>query len=67
MGRVIALDVETISFFYLHHLVKVSGLGMLSICFGFVMVMFICCENVSFGSRVIPRVFRCFAVDCVIV
>ena len=42
---------------------------MLNICFALVMVMFICCENVSFGSRVIPRIFKCFVVgmfDCLI-
>ena len=35
---------------------------MLSVCFALVMVTFMCCKNVSFGSRVIPRIFRCFVV-----
>ena len=33
-----------------------------SACFTLVMVTFICCENVSFGSRVIPRILECFVV-----
>ena len=28
-------------------------------------VRFMYCENVSFGSKVIPRVFGCFVVDSV--
>ena len=35
---------------------------MLSVCFALVMVTFICYKNVSFGSRVIPRIFECFVV-----
>ena len=62
MGRGIALNVETINSFCLHHLVEVSAFRMSSTCFVLVMVAFICCENVSFGSRVIPRFFRCFVV-----
>ena len=57
MGRVIALNVETINFFCLPHLVEVNAFRMLSVCFALVMVTFICCENVSFGSRVIPKIF----------
>ena len=38
---------------------------MLSVCFAVVMVTFICCENVSFGSRVIPRIFECFVVGSI--
>ena len=38
---------------------------MLSVCFALVMVMFTCCENVSFGSGVIPRIFGCFVVGSV--
>ena len=60
--RVIALNVETINSFCLPHLVEVSALRMLSVCFGLVMVTFICCENVCFGSTVIPRIFECFFV-----
>ena len=62
MGHVIALNVESINSFCLPHLVEVSAFRMLSICFALVMVTFICCENVSFGSRVIPRIFGCFVV-----
>ena len=62
MGRVIALKLETINSFCLSHLMKVSAFRMLSVCFVLVMVTFICCENVSFGSRVIPRIFGCFVV-----
>ena len=29
------------------------------------MVTFACCENVSFGSRAIPRIFKCFVVGSV--
>ena len=43
MGQVIALNVEIISSFCLHHFVKVSAFRMLSICFAFVMLMFVCC------------------------
>ena len=39
-----------------------SAFRMLSVCFALVMMMFICCENVSFGSRVIPKIFGCFVV-----
>ena len=62
MGQVIALNVEIINSFCLPHLVEVSAFRMLSICFALVMVTFICCKNVSFGSRVIPRIFVCFVV-----
>ena len=62
MGQVIALNVETINSFCLPYLVEVSAFRMLSIRFALVMLTFICCENVSFGSRVIPRVFGCFVV-----
>ena len=62
MWQVIALNVETINSFCLHHLVEVSTFSMLSVCFALVMVTFICCENVSFGSRVILRIFGCFVV-----
>ena len=68
MGRVIPLNVEMISSFCLFHLVEVSAFRMLSICFALVMVMFICCENVRFESRVIPRILGCFVVGyCLIV
>ena len=62
MGRVIALNVETINCFCLPHSVEVSVFKMLSVCFVLVIVTFICCKNVSFGSRVIPRIFGCFVV-----
>ena len=53
---------ETINFFCLPHLVEVSAFRILSVCFALVIATFICFENVSFGSRVIPRIFRCFVV-----
>ena len=62
MGQVIALNVETIHSFCLPHLVEVSAFRMSSVCFAFGMVTFICCENVSFMSRVIPRIFECFVI-----
>ena len=62
MERVIALKVETINSFCLPHLVEVSAFRMLSVCFALVMVTFVRCENVSFGSKVIPRIFGCFIV-----
>ena len=62
IAQVIALNVEAINSFCLTHLIEVSAFRMLSICFALVMVTFICCENVSFGSRVIPRIFGCFVV-----
>ena len=52
MERVIVLNVQTINFFCLDHLVEVTAFRMLSVCFALVMVVFKCCENVSFGSRV---------------
>ena len=57
MGRVTALNVETISSICLLHLAEMSALRMLSVCFALVMVTFICCENVSVGFRVIPKIF----------
>ena len=63
MGQVIALNVETINSFCLPYLVEVSVFRMLSVCFALVMETFMCCKNVSFGSRVIPRIFGCFIVD----
>ena len=62
MGQVIALNVETLNFFCLPHLIEVSASRMLSICFALVMVTSICCENVSFRLIVIPRVLGCFVV-----
>ena len=62
MGRVIALNVETINFFCLLHLAEVSTFIMLSVYFALVMMTFICCKNISFRSRVIPRIFGCFVV-----
>ena len=38
---------------------------MLSIFFALVVVMFICCKNVRFRSRVITRIFGCFVVGSV--
>ena len=59
MGQVIALNVEIINSFCLPDLVEVS------VCFALVMVKLMCCENVSFGSRVIPRISRFFVVGSV--
>ena len=50
MGQVIALNEETMNFFYLPHLVEVSVFRMLKRLFALVMVTFICGENVGFGS-----------------
>ena len=65
MGQVIALNVEMINSFYLTHLLEVSACRMLIICFALAMVTFICCENVSFGLRVISENFSCFVVGSV--
>ena len=62
MGQVIALNVETINTFSLPHLIEVSAFRMLSVCFALVMMTFIFCGNVSFVSKVIPRIFGCFIV-----
>ena len=52
-----------ISLFCLPHLFEVSALRKLSICFASMMVRFMYCENISLGSKVISKVFGCFAVD----
>ena len=57
-----ALNVETISFFCLPYLVEVSVWRMLGICFALMTVKFMCCENVSYGSKVISRVLVVFLV-----
>ena len=63
----IALDVETLSSFCVTHLFEVSALKMLTVCFALMTVRFILiyCENVSFGSKLFPRVFGCFVVGCI--
>ena len=61
----IALNVEMISLFCLPHLFEKSGLRKLSVCFALMMVRFIYCENVSFGSKVISKAFGCFDVESV--
>ena len=61
----IALHVEMLSLFCLPHLFEVSALRMLSICFALMTVRFMYCENVSFGSKIISRVFGCFVVGSV--
>ena len=58
----ICLNVEMISLFYLPYLFKVSALRKLSVCFALITVRFMHCENVTFGSKVITRDFRCFIV-----
>ena len=62
MGRVIALNVETINCFCSPDLEEVSAFinRMLSVCFTLVIVTLTSCENVSFGSRTVPRIFGCF-------
>ena len=55
-GAVITLNVEVISFLCFFHLVEVSALRMLSVCFAIVMVSFVSCQNVIFGSKVIPKI-----------
>ena len=53
MGQVITLNVETLYFFRLPHLVEVSVFRMLNICLALVMVTFICFKNVSFDDEII--------------
>ena len=65
MGRVIALNVDTINSFCLPHLIEVIAFRKLSICLALLLVMLICCENVSFGSRVIPRILGFFVIGSV--
>ena len=65
----IALNVKMLSSFYLPYLFEVSALRILSVCFALLTVRFMNCENVSFGSKVIPRVFGCLLLvvfDCLI-
>ena len=61
----IALNLETLSSFWLPRLFEVSALRMSSVCFDLMTRRFMYCENVSFGSKVIPRVFGCFVVGSV--
>ena len=61
----IALKVKMIGSFCLPHLFEVSALKKLSVGFALKMVRLMYCENVSFGSKVISKVFGCFAVDSV--
>ena len=65
MGRVIAFNVETTNSFYLPHLVEVSVFRMLSVCFALMMVMFIFLENISFRSKMVPRIFGCFVIGSI--
>ena len=57
----IALNAEMISLFCLPYWFEESALKTLSIYFALMTMRFMYCENVSFGSKVIPRVFGCFA------
>ena len=61
-----ALNVETISFFCLPNLVDLSAFRMLSVCFVLEIVTFICRENVSFGSKLIPKILGCFVVGTLV-
>ena len=65
MGQVIALNVETINSICLPHLLEVSAFRMLNFCFALVIVTFICGKNVSFGFRVILRIFLYFVVGSI--
>ena len=65
MGRVIVLKVERINSFCLPHFVDVSALRMLRVRFALVVVRFICCEKVNFGSKVTPRIFGFLVVGSV--
>ena len=65
MKREMALNVETINSICLSHLIEASAFKMLSVCFALLMVTFICSKNVSFGSRVIPKIFGHFVVGSV--
>ena len=58
----LALNVEMKSSFCLPYSFDVNALRMLSVCFALMTVRFMYCENVSFGSKVISRVFGCFVV-----
>ena len=51
-----------LSSFNLPHLFDKSALRMLSVCFASMTMQFMYCENVRFGSKVIPRLFGCFVV-----
>ena len=61
----IALNLEMLSSFCLHHLFIESALRMQSICFASMTVQFMYCENVSFGSKVISRIFECSVVGSI--
>ena len=65
MGRMTAFNVETTNFFYLPLLLEVSVFRMLRVCFALVMVMFIFFENISFGSKMVPRIFKCFVIGSI--
>lgn len=65
MGRVMVLNVEIMSSLCLPHLVDVSALRMLRVRFAFCAVSLVCCENVSLGSNVIPRILGCLVVGSV--
>ena len=54
-----------ISSFCLPHLFEKSALRKLSVCFALMIVRLMYCENVSFGLKVISKVFGYFAVDSV--
>ena len=61
----IALNVEILSSFCLPHLFDVSALRMLSVCFALMTVQFMYCKNLSYGSKVISKVFGYFVVRSV--
>ena len=55
-----------INSFCLPQLVDVSALRTFSVRLALTVVRFMCCENVSFGSRVTPRIFGCLVVGNVL-
>ena len=59
----IALNEEMISSLCLPHLFEESALKKLSVCFALMTVTFMYCENITFGSKVISKVFGCFEID----
>ena len=63
-GIVKSLNLDIMSSFYMPHLVEMSFQNV-SICFDLMIVMSMCCENVSLRSKVITRIFWCSVVDSV--
>ena len=65
----IALNVEMIISFCFPHLIEMSDFIMLRVRFAVAIMTFMCCENVSFGYRLIPRILGVLlrvVFDCLI-